>query len=92
MQQLHGSEPRASQTDRAIERVKALRKLNYSHSQALYTAAREFGLEFGQIQRELTRRSVEHRKAVSRKAAAPPPRVIARPEFAPASSVPAGDR
>lgn len=92
MQQPAATEPRPSQTDRAVERYRALRKLNYQHSPAVFQVAREFNLQSDRIQRELTLRSSQHRQAMARKAAQPPEVRTYRPEVAPASSVPTGDR
>lgn len=91
MQQPTSAEPRLSQTDRVIERYRALRKLNYLHPAAVFQAAREFGIRWEFLQRELSSRSAKHRQAKKPPPSTPtPPRF--RPEIAPASSVPTGDR
>ena len=95
MQQPTSSEPRRTQADRAVDRYKALRKLRYQHAPSVYQTAREFGLDPAYIQRELALRSASHRHNEARKAAQPasaPLRPSVRPETAPASSVPVGDR
>lgn len=91
MQQSTSAEPRLSQTDRVIERYRALRKLNYLHPAAVFQAAREFGIRWEYLQRELSSRSAKHRQAKKVSSNTPPP-PRSRPEVAPASSVPAGDR
>lgn len=86
--------PRDTRLDRAIERVKELRKRGKWHAQAVSAAASEFGLEFDAIQRELSRRGASHRAAMARRMFAPSSLPAGEPRRLPAASpsVPVGDR
>lgn len=86
--------PRDTRLDRAVERVKALRKRGKGHAQAVSAVASEFGLKFDVIQRELSRRGASHRAAMARRMFAPPSLLAGEHRRSPATSpsVPVGDR
>lgn len=94
MQTRPAQKPQDTRLDRAIDRVKELRKRGKWHAQAVSIASSEFGLEFDAIQRELSRRGASHRAAMARRMLSRTPGLVdeIRSSVADAPSVPVGDR